>query len=80
MSYQTLEVELEAGRVRPRGAEVLPERARALLTILEAGRPDSPAAKRGVASAWLSRFLSAEDFPLTPAQFRARMDTDVLEQ
>lgn len=35
MSYQTLEVDLENGRVRPRGAESLPEKARALLTIIE---------------------------------------------
>ncbi len=34
MSYQTLEVELDRGRVRPYGAETLPEKARALLTIL----------------------------------------------
>ena len=34
MSYQTLEVELEDGRVRPAGAEKLPAKARALLTIL----------------------------------------------
>ncbi len=34
MSYQTLEVELENGQVRPRGTERLPEKARALLTIL----------------------------------------------
>jgi len=35
MSYQTLEVDLENGRVRPRGAEALPAKARALLTIVE---------------------------------------------
>ena len=34
MSYKTLEVELENGRVRPSGAETLPANARALLTIL----------------------------------------------
>lgn len=34
MSYQTLEVELEDGRVRPAGGEKLPAKARALLTIL----------------------------------------------
>lgn len=35
MSYQTLEVDLENGRVRPRGSDALPARARALLTIVE---------------------------------------------
>jgi hypothetical protein len=35
MSYKTLEVDLEDGRVRPRGAETLPTKAQALLTILE---------------------------------------------
>ena len=34
MSYQTLEVELDRGHVRPSGSETLPEKARALLTIL----------------------------------------------
>ncbi len=34
MSYNTLEVELVNGRVVPRHAEVLPEHASALLTIL----------------------------------------------
>ena len=43
MSYQTVEVELENGRVQPCGAEALPARARALLTILD-GRPGKPAA------------------------------------
>jgi len=35
MSYQTLEVDLENGRVRPRGAGTLPAKARAFLTIME---------------------------------------------
>ena len=37
MSYKTLEVELENGRVHPSGAEILPPKAHALLTILTAG-------------------------------------------
>jgi hypothetical protein len=36
MSYKTLEVELENGQVHPSGAETLPARAHALLTILTA--------------------------------------------
>ena len=35
MSYKTLEVELENGRVHPSGGEVLPVKAHALLTILD---------------------------------------------
>jgi hypothetical protein len=34
MSYKTLEVELENGRVHPAGSEELPAKAQALLTIL----------------------------------------------
>ena len=34
MSYKTLEVELENGHVHPSGAETLPAKAHALLTIL----------------------------------------------
>ena len=36
MSYKTLEVELENGHVHPSGAEALPPKAHALLTILTA--------------------------------------------
>jgi hypothetical protein len=38
MSYKTLAVELENGRVHPSGPEVLPLKAHALLTILDASR------------------------------------------
>ena len=42
MSYKTLEVELENGRVHPSGAETLPPKAHALLTILTAnGKADA---------------------------------------
>jgi len=34
MSYKTVEVELENGRVHPSGAETLPAKAHALLTII----------------------------------------------
>jgi hypothetical protein len=37
MSYRTLEVELEDGRVRPRGSETLPAKAHGLLTLLDSG-------------------------------------------
>ena len=41
MSFQTLEVELENGRISPCGSECLPAKAHALLTILE-GPSDMP--------------------------------------
>jgi hypothetical protein len=41
MSYKTVEVELENGRVRPSGAETLPAKARALLTILSSAPVES---------------------------------------
>ncbi|MDE3068686.1 MAG: hypothetical protein KGJ60_14210 [Verrucomicrobiota bacterium] len=44
MSYKTLEVELENGRVHASGAERLPAKARALLTILTVnGNTELPA-------------------------------------
>jgi hypothetical protein len=51
MSYKTLEVELENGRVHPAGAETLPAKAHALLTILspQAVKPEAPAKSLGEA-------------------------------
>ena len=40
MSYRTLEVELENGRVQPSGPETLPTKAHALLTILSPATPE----------------------------------------
>ena len=78
MSYRTVEVELEDGRVTPHGAEPLPARAHALLTLLPSnGAP--PAASRTSGSG-LRRFLSAPNFSLTPEQFRASMEADFFEQ
>jgi hypothetical protein len=51
MSFKTVEVELENGRVRPAGAETLPDKAHALLTILSphADKPNVPAKSLGQA-------------------------------
>jgi hypothetical protein len=51
MSYKTVEVELENGRVRPAGAETLPDKAHALLTILspQAVKSEAPARSLGKA-------------------------------
>ena len=75
MSFKSVEVELENGRVHPRGGETLPAHASALLTILAA-----PAQAVRLASsppaAGLERLLKSTDFPLTPEQFRASMEAD----
>lgn len=39
MSYRTLEVEIDHGRVSSKGPERLPEKASGLLTILNPSRP-----------------------------------------
>ena len=51
MSYKTLEVELVNGRVHPAGAETLPDRARALLTMLspQAVKTEAPTKSLGEA-------------------------------
>ena len=42
MTYRTLEVEIDYGRVLPKGAEALPEKASGLLTILHPLPPSQP--------------------------------------
>jgi len=79
MSFQTLEVDVENGRIAPRNAEPIPARARALLTILETPPPEAPKASPN-SGAGLSRLLTSPDFPLTPEQFRASMESDFWEQ
>ena len=79
MSYKTVEVELENGRVTPQGSESLPARAHALLTILQPNGEGPPPATKD-SSAGLSRFLSAPSFPLTPEQFQASMEAGPFEQ
>ena len=51
MSYQTVEVDLENGKVLPCGAETLPEKARALLTIVEEAHETPEAPARSLADA-----------------------------
>jgi hypothetical protein len=51
MSYQTLEVELDHGRVRPHKAETLPVKAQALLTILSPQASAPPASRRSLGDA-----------------------------
>jgi hypothetical protein len=51
MSYKTLEVELENGVVHPSGAETLPAKAHALLTILSPAPVASKKAARSLGDA-----------------------------
>lgn len=51
MNYKTVEVELENGRVRPSGPELLPAKARALLTLLDYSPPVAPTC-RELANRW----------------------------
>lgn len=69
MSYRTVEVEIEHGQVRPKGAETLPEKASGLLTIL-APAPLSQPRPSGLAR---GLFTVPEDFnaPLPEAMLRA---------
>jgi hypothetical protein len=52
MSYKTVEVELEDGRVRPRGPDTLPARAHALLTLLHSGAPPAAPTCGELADRW----------------------------
>lgn len=79
MTYRTVEVELDHGRVSAQQAEALPAKARALLTILEARDPNT-AVPPSSPEAGLRRFLSQPDVPLTPEQFKASMSADFWEQ
>jgi len=79
MSYRTVEVELEHGRVRARNAEALPAKANALLTILDPGE-NSTEISRKSGTAGLRRLLAEPDFPLIPQQFKASMASDFWEQ
>jgi hypothetical protein len=51
MSYKTVEVELENGRVRAAGAEILPDKAHALLTILSPQGVESEAPAKSLGKA-----------------------------
>ena len=79
MSYTTVVVELENGRVRARDNVPLPAKAHALLTILEPNG-DTPVPATTPPGAGLRRFLATPDFALTPEQFRATMEADFFEQ
>lgn len=52
MSYKTVQVELEDGRVRPSGSETLPAKARALLTLLESDKSSASRTCGELAERW----------------------------
>lgn len=69
MNLITLEVELDHGRVIPKGSERLPDKASALLTILPATEPardplrPDPLLQRVIFHEDPARPLSREDWP-----------------
>jgi len=69
MSYITLEVEIDHGRVVPRGADKLPERGSGLLTILEPGPKPVSTMTHLQAFQALQRSLNLDD-----AKVKAWMD------
>lgn len=69
MSYITLEVEIDHGRVVPRGAEKLPERGSGLLTNLEPETRSVPTITPLAAFQALQRSLNLDD-----AKAKAWMD------
>lgn len=52
MSYRTLEVELEEGRVRPRGSETLPPKGHGLLTLFDSSGPPAALTCGELADRW----------------------------
>jgi hypothetical protein len=67
MSFRTLEVEIDHGRVLPKGAEALPEKASGLLTILNP--PPSQPRPIGLAKGQFT----------VPDDFNAPLPEDVLQ-
>ena len=68
MSYRPLEVEIDHGRVSPKGAEALPEKGSALLTILN---PPLLSVPRPIG-------LAKGEFTV-PDDFNAPLSEDVLQ-
>jgi hypothetical protein len=64
------------GRVKPTGSDELPERARALLTLIE----ESP--KNGASGELpgLKRFLELPHIPVTAEQVRKSLEEDYYDQ
>lgn len=63
MSLLTLEVEIDHGRVFPRGSSVLPEKGTGLLTLFPEGgtKPIASGAVRGFIRQWAGAFSTPAD-------------------
>jgi hypothetical protein len=81
MSYKTLEVELENGRVHPCNAEVLPVKAHALLTLLDSSAAIAARTCGELAERWvgLERLPSDEANALADDLERARSNLPSLK-
>ena len=76
MSFRTIEVDVIDGRVEPTGDDELPQRARALLTVIEeSARDETSGALPG-----LKRFLELPHIPVTAEQVRKSLDEDYYDQ
>jgi hypothetical protein len=75
VSFRTIEVDVIGGRVQPTGNDRLPERARALLTLL-----DEPATKPNGELTGLKDFLELPAVRSTPEQVRASLEEDYYDQ
>ena len=74
MSFRTIEVEVEKGRIQLTGDSKLPDRARGWLTLIEENKPQS----NGLDG--LKRFLESPDIPINREQLREIMELDYYDQ
>ncbi len=79
MILRTVEVDLERGQVRARGAEQLPDKAAALLTILPEA-PDAGEAPAAASEAGLRRLPAAPGFLISRADLQRSLEADCYEQ
>jgi len=76
VSFRTIEVDVIDGRVEPTGNEELPQRARALLTVIE----ESPRNGTSGELSGLKRFLELPHIPVTAEQVRKSLEEDYYDQ
>jgi hypothetical protein len=76
VTFRTIEVDVIDGRVKPTGSDELPDRARALLTVIE------EAPKNGACAELLGlkRFLELPHIPVTAEQIRKSLEEDYYDQ
>ena len=76
MSFQTIEVEIDHGRIVPREPEKLPEKGNGLLTILSAAEAQ-PASNPGATA---RPFGLAKGQFVVPSDFNAPLPEEVLRE